>query len=221
LLGLGALTLAGCGAPAELDESRFPGLDQAGYRDGLSPIAGGGAGAPASNAGAPGSSGSGNVTAGGSGSVGQGGSAPAATGGNGSVSAGGSAPIGQGGQQGGSPSTGGSTGGGSCPDDITELFARPGDQGGCEGNACHSPARQVPDLVSPGVEARLLDVPSRCVVDSAAIPYISAGESFLEEKLVGNPPRCNGFLMPFGTAQALTDNDKQCILDWIDEVSGG
>jgi hypothetical protein len=212
LLGLGALTLAGCGAPAELDESRFPGVNDTGYKDGFSPIGGAGTGALASNAGAPGASGSGNVPSGGSGSVvGQGGSAPVAAGGNGSVSAGGSAPVGQGGSSsggGGEP-----TGNGSCPDDITVLFARPVAQGGCDGAACHSPMKQTPDLVSPGVEARLLDVPSRCM----SIPYISAGESFLEEKLEGDP-RC-GFAMPFGGS--MTPEDKQCVLEWIDEVSGG
>lgn len=214
MLGLGALTLAGCGAPAELDESRFPGLDQTGYADGLSPTGSGGTGTPSSSAGAPGTSGTGNVLAGGSGNVGQGGSTPVAAGGSGSVSPGGTSSEGQG----GSPSGGGAgeqTGNSSCPDDITVLFRRPGAQGGCEGGGCHSAGAQVPDLVSPGVEERLLDVPSRCM----SIPYIGAGESFLEEKLVGNPPRCNGFAMPLGGS--MSAEDEQCILDWIAEVSGG
>lgn len=219
MLGLGALTLAGCGAPAELDESRFPGLNETGYIDNFGPIGGvgnGGAGAPPSSAGAPGQSGAGNVPVGGTGNVGQGGSPPVAAGGSGSVSTGGNPPMGgQSGQQGGA-SQGGSdqTGGGSCPDDITVLFNRPGDQGGCDGMFCHRAGGQRPDMISPGVEERLLDVASNCM----GIPYISAGESFLEEKLVG-PPRCNGFVMPLGAP--MPEEDRQCILDWIDEVSGG
>jgi hypothetical protein len=51
--------------------------------------------------------------------------------------------------------------------------------------------------------------------------YISASDSFLENKLVGTPPDCGGYPMPFLTPAALNAADKQCILDWIDEVAAG
>jgi hypothetical protein len=215
LLGLGALTLAGCGAPAELDESRFPGVNDTGYVDGFGPI--GGAGAPPNSG--TGGTGSTLPVGGGGGNLGQGGSAPVMMAGNGSVASGGSPPVGQGGSaQGGSASTGGGaqTGNDSCPDDITELFARPGAQGGCDGPGCHSAGGQRPDLISPGLEERLLDVASSA--QCRGIPYVSAGESLLEGKIAGNPAPC-GLSMPLGGA--MTEPDKQCVIEWIAEVTGG
>jgi len=149
--------------------------------------------------------------------VARGGSAAVSTGGSGTVSGGGGAPTGGSGQQGGSSAGGaGQTGGGACPD-ISVLFARPGPQGGCDGAACHVAGGTRPDLISPGVEARLVDVISSC----KGRPYIGPDDSFLRDKLVGTPPDCNTFAMPFGSPGALNAEDKQCILDWIDEVSGG
>lgn len=224
--GLGALTFAGCGAPAELDESRFPGPNETGYAEATGSLSGGsgagnvGAAGASPTAGAPGASGStagGGAGPGGGGNVAQGGSAPLPTGGSGSVSIGGSASAGE---------AGGSSEGGSgpepssnCPDDITVLFARPANQGGCEGGGCHVPDGTAPDLVSPGVEARLVNVISSC----NGLPYIGASidDSFLANKIVADPLACSGFPMPFGTPGSLTEEDKQCILDWVDEVSGG
>jgi hypothetical protein len=126
---------------------------------------------------------------------------------------------------GGAGVSGGSGGGGvqpppaaNCPDDITVLFARPGSVGGCtQSGGCHEAGSPIkPDLVSPNVEARLVNVASTCFQR----PYISADDSFLEDKIVGTPPECNG-AMPFLSPQTLTAADEQCILDWIDEVSGG
>jgi hypothetical protein len=143
-----------------------------------------------------------------SGAAGTGGSG----GGSGSGTGGSSGSAGQTGQGGAGvqPS-------GNCPDDISVLFNRPGPQGGCQGDGCHVPGGQRPDLTSPGVEARLLNVTSSC----NGRPYISADYSFMESKLVGNPPDCGGYPMPFLSPAALNAADKQCILDWIDEVAAG
>jgi hypothetical protein len=97
------------------------------------------------------------------------------------------------------------------------LLNRPGTAGGCGGSGCHVPAGVPPDLTSPGVETRLLNVLSSC----NQRPYIGAADSFLEEKLVGTPPACGGLPMPFGTPNALSAADEQCIIAWIDEVAGG
>lgn len=122
---------------------------------------------------------------------------------------------GSGGQaQGGAGGSGNAQGG--CPDDITVLFKRPGSQGGCEGGGCHVPGGTRPDLVSPNIEERLLNVASGC----RSRPYIGPDDSFLAEKVSVGPPECGG-AMPFLTPQALNAEDEQCILDWIEEVASG
>jgi hypothetical protein len=124
-------------------------------------------------------------------------------------------------------STGAPPGGGGCPSDITVLFARPIAQGGCtQGGGCHEAASPIkPDLVSPGLAARLLNVPSTCsrTLNGASVslrPYIGANDSFLEEKLGSTKPAC-GELMPFFMDYTLTAADEQCILQWIDQVAAG
>jgi hypothetical protein len=185
-----------CGSPGELDESQFPVPGMTGYPEDRA----GAGGMPTAAAGSGGSS---ALPLGGTGgSAGTGGSG---TGGSGTGGGAGSAG------QGGTAATG------SCPDDIAVLFNRPGSEGGCEGMGCHVPGGQTPDLTSPDVASRLLDVISTC----NGRPYISASDSFLENKLVGNPPDCGGFPMPFFMTAALSAADKQCMLEWIDEVAAG
>jgi len=203
-----------CGAPAELDESIFPGPNETGYAD--APLGGSGAGgqSPIGQGGrASGTGGSGNTSQGGSMQVGTGG-AGMSLGGSSSSMGGASQGGGSGGQaQSGSGGSGNAPGG--CPDDITVLFKRPGSQGGCEGGGCHVPGGTRPDLVSPNPEERLLNVASLC----RSRPYIGPDDSFLAEKISMGPPECGG-AMPFITPQALSADEEQCILDWIDEVAG-
>ncbi len=199
-----ALLASACGAPGTIDETTFPPLGETGYGD--------------STAGVGGINGTAGVS-------GTGGAGPSGTGGAGVSGTGGNVPLGSGGTantagSGGSPGTGGQAGGGDgpagdCPDDIAVLFNRPGSEGGCDGAGCHAPTGLRPDLTSPGVEARLLNIASSC----RSRPYISATDSFLANKLVGAPPDCGGYPMPFSTPSALNAADKQCILNWIDEVA--
>lgn len=100
-----------------------------------------------------------------------------------------------------------------CPEDITLIFARPMQQGGCQGAGCHSPGNTSPDLVSPNPEERLLDVPSQC----NGRPYIALDDALLIDKLIGSPPEC-GSPMPFGMPDALSAQDEACILAWVDAV---
>lgn len=219
LLWLFVSSLA-CGAPAELDESIFPSPNATGYADATGAFGGssaaGGGGSPLAQGGR-----SGGV--GGSGNASQGGSMPLGMGGAGVSLGGGASSMGgsaSGGGTGGSAPTGGNAGSGTmpqgCPDDVTELFRRPGNQGGCEGSACHIPGVVAPDLVSPNVLDRLLNEPSACM----GRPYIGPDDSFLAEKISASGPDCGG-AMPFLTPQALSAADEQCILDWIDEVASG
>lgn len=222
-LCLGVLAAVSCGAPAELDESLFPGPNETGYADDNgtgstgTPLGGGGAGgqSPSAAAGSPSAGGSGSPAAAPpSGASGSAGAAPQNGGGSTPVAAGGSAQAGAAGG-GSAPMTGGGSSGG-CPDDITVLFNRPITAGGCAGDACHTPGNTAPDLVSPNVESRLLNVLSQC----GGRPYVGAADSFLAEKIGGGQPEC-GYPMPFFMPDALNDADKQCILNWIDEVTGG
>jgi hypothetical protein len=207
LVGLGMIALA-CGSPGDLDRTQFPAPGDTGYAN--DPALGGAAGSGGSSGLPPGGSGAagGSVAAGGtaSGSGGTAGSGQTAQGGS---AQGGSSQTGQGGS--GAAPTGG------CPDDISVLLNRPSTQGGCQGGGCHAPGGQRPDLASPGVASRLLNVMSSC----NSRPYISATDSFLEEKLVEPKPDCGGLQMPFFMVASLSAADKQCILDWIDEVASG
>jgi hypothetical protein len=195
---LGALGLAACGSPSELDEDSFPTIDKTGY-------ASTGSGAGGSTVVVSGQAGSSGVASGG-------GSA-----GSGSVQTGGSSA--------GSGSTVANATGG-CPSDITALFNRPSTQGGCaSGGGCHD-GSVMPDLVSPNVLSRLLNVSSMCKKTSSGMsvparPYIGKDDSFLKEKIAGTVNSECGVSMPFFMPQALSDADRKCIVDWIDSVKGG
>jgi len=218
--GIGILALAACGSPAPLDEEAFPSLDQTGYPTGANSSTGGSAAVAAAGSSGVASSGAGG---GGSGSAGSG----SAVGSGGSQSAGSSGSAGSGTASGGMGTTSGGGAGSACPDDITVLFARPSAQGGCtNGGGCHEPGSAVtPDLVSPGLESRLLNVVSRCskTLSGASVqprPYIGGDDSFLEEKIAAERPGC-GEPMPFFAQAALSAADEQCIIDWIAQVAEG
>jgi hypothetical protein len=192
---IGALGLAACGSPSELDDESFPDS----YASTASAAAG-----------------SGTVVVGG-----QAGSGSVASGGSGGATG----TMQTGGSSAGSGSTV-STPGGGCPSDITVLFNRPASQGGCTaGGGCHDGA-VMPDLVSPNVLPRLLNVASMCTKTSsgmsvAARPYIGKDDSFLQEKIAGSPNADCGYAMPFLMPQALSEADRKCIVDWINSVKGG
>jgi hypothetical protein len=196
-LGLGCLVAVSCGAPAELDEGSFPDV----YTDDSTGNAGAGAAPLGGSGGASSTAGAGSTVGntGGAGVAQQGGSAGASPVGG----TGGSAPV---------------SSGGGCPDDITQLFNRPIEQGGCAGSLCHIPGATAPDLISPNPEQRLLNIQSSGACGSR--PYISATESLVAEKIAGNPPPC-GLAMPFLMPASLSAADEACILAWIDEVKGG
>lgn len=192
------MALSACGSPPALDDNSFPPLAQTGY--GQAAGAGGTANSGAAGSAATGSAGSGTTVV---------------------VASGGSS---------GSGSGGGATASGACPSDVTTLFNRNISQGGCtQAGGCHeatSPTK--PDLVSPNVVSRLLNVASTCSKTSAGMvvparPYIGATDSFLEEKIAGSPNADCGFSMPFLMPTALKAADKKCIVDWIHQVqkSGG
>jgi hypothetical protein len=103
----------------------------------------------------------------------------------------------------------------ACPEDITQLFNRPSNQGGCASPGCHIPGNTRPDLVSPNPAERLLNVASGC----NGRVYIGAEDSFLVEKITQDDPEC-GAPMPFLMPGNLSAADEACILAWIEEVVG-
>jgi hypothetical protein len=215
--GIGILALAACGSPSPLDEDAFPAIDQTGYATASST----GGTAPTAVAGSSGATGSSSGAGGGAGSGTTGGAGGLAPAGGSSGSSAGSDTA-----SGGMGTTAGSGAGSACPDDITILFARPSAQGGCtNGGGCHEPGSPVkPDLVSPNIEARLLNIASSCSKTSTGAsvqprPYIGSDDSFLEEKIAGTPGCGSG--MPFFAEAALSAADEQCIIDWIEQVTEG
>ncbi len=156
-----------------------------------------------------------------------GGTGGTATGGGG---AGGTTTGGGGtGGAGGTATGGGGTGGtAAAPCDApTLVFMVDGPMGGCNGATCHIPTNsQVfpPDLITPGVAARVKDVaslatgscPGRKYVDSANIE-----NSLILKKLqTQTPPTGCGLQMPFGLP--MTSQDKiDCIRSWVTAVAAG
>jgi hypothetical protein len=219
-VGVGFLSFAACSSSTSFDEQSFPPLAQTGYSQNAG-AAGAGSGTASGVTANAGSSGSAALGSAGSAAVGSAGSA--------ALGSAGSAAVSSAGASGASASSGAATSGvgsgattaSGCPADIPGLFQRNISQGGCtNGGVCHEAGNQKPDLVSPGLVSRLLNVASTCTKTSAGMsvaarPYIGKTDSFLEEKIAGTPNADCGFVMPFFMPQALSDSDRKCIVDWI------
>ena len=90
----------------------------------------------------------------------------------------------------------------------------------CATSSCHdasNPAGEL-DMISPGLEGRLLDQPSTCsgevLVDTA-----NPENSFLLEKVSSMNPACGTERMPLGGA--LPPEEIACVRDWINMIAGG
>jgi hypothetical protein len=157
-----------------------------------------------------------------------GGNTSTAGGGSGGTSGGGSSGGGSGGTSGisggGTGGTAGSGGTEAC-DAPTMVFqvdndANPGQ--GCAGAICHVAANAAtypPDLVSPGVAARVKDVPSATTACGATYKYIDSAnieDSLLLTKLTAGPA-C-GSPMPFPTG-GLAQDKIECIRSWVTSIA--
>lgn len=143
---------------------------------------------------------------------------------------GGAGMAGSGGSSGGGTSGAGGTsgnggdgggGGGTAPpcDAPAMVFAVPGDMGGCDGTACHQPNLFPPDLISPGVIGRLLDVPSGICNGALYIDSANPAGSYMLDKIHNAMPAC-GEQMPY-TMPVLNATQAQCVDDWVAWVAGG
>jgi len=109
----------------------------------------------------------------------------------------------------GPPSRTGGSGGGTGAAEECDAVRLLAEQ--CGGSACHSAGAPMRvDLVTAGVEARLVDVASDC----GGASYVSSSDpesSYVLDKLSGQPA-C-GVTMPLGSD--LSDVEIECITRWV------
>jgi hypothetical protein len=207
LMATSIVALAACGAPGGLNnEDQFPPASETGYlaRDGIGASGAGNGGSSAAAGSGP--------TAPPPGSAGSDGFVDPAGGASGTGNSGvGGSDVVEDPVTDPDPPDNGADG---CPP-VEDLLARPAAQGGCTGG-CHEAGRIVPDLTSPNVGERLLNLSSMC----SGRPYIGADDSFLAEKIAGGDPEC-GFAMPYLQSASLSSDDRECILEWVDRVASG
>jgi hypothetical protein len=111
--------------------------------------------------------------------------------------------------------------GSSC--DVRELFATDGlTMVGCSGALCHSPGVSSPDLVSAGLEERLLDQPSNPDGPCAGELLVDADEpsNSLLFKKVGGMSTC-GAPMPLTNPSGLSADQVLCIEELVELVAAG
>lgn len=90
----------------------------------------------------------------------------------------------------------------------------------CGSAACHGDGAVQVDLVSPGVQARLVDQAAGAAGMCAGRVFVAsdASESLLLDKLSDAPP-C-GSKMPLVGADLASDELK-CLTDWVASLAGG
>lgn len=109
----------------------------------------------------------------------------------------------------------------SC--DVRALFATDGlTMVGCSGALCHSPGVTSPDLVSEGLEQRLLDQPSNPDGPCAGELLVDADEpsNSLLSKKIGGMSTC-GAPMPLTNPSALSADQVRCIEELVERVAVG
>ncbi len=90
----------------------------------------------------------------------------------------------------------------------------------CATSVCHdatTPAGEL-DMISPGLESRLLGVDSTCPGE-VLVDTMNPENSFLLEKVSTEMPSCGGSRMPLGSS--LPPEEIACVRDWINLIVGG
>jgi hypothetical protein len=99
----------------------------------------------------------------------------------------------------------------NAPECVTSLFKMR-----CNSAACHGEGASRIDLVSSGIEDRVLDKPSTSEFCKDRMYVATDGSpSLLLEKFQAKPP-C-GVRMPIG--DPLPESDVKCVSDWVKAVS--
>jgi hypothetical protein len=88
----------------------------------------------------------------------------------------------------------------------------------CGMTGCHDRSSAILDLVSPGVQARLLDKASTTSICKDRV-FIDGegGASLLIDKLDSAPP-CGS---PMPLIGMLSTADRTCLEDWVEELGSG
>jgi hypothetical protein len=104
-------------------------------------------------------------------------------------------------------------GAGAIPACATDLF-----KAKCGLSGCHGADQAQVDLVSAGVEGRLIDQPSSEMAACKGRTFVTTDgtPSLLLDKVSSQPP-C-GTKMPLGGS--LTAGELSCMTDWVTAVSG-
>jgi hypothetical protein len=90
----------------------------------------------------------------------------------------------------------------------------------CATSSCHdasNPAGEL-DMISPGLEGRLLDQDATCPAE-VLVDTMNPENSFLLDKVASAAPRCGGERMPLGGM--LPPEEIACIREWINLIVGG
>jgi hypothetical protein len=92
----------------------------------------------------------------------------------------------------------------------------------CGTSSCHdatAPAAEL-DLVTDGVQTRLLDVPSTQCGSFLLIDRTTPESSLIIDKVTNSIPNC-GDRMPLGLSGGLPPESIACVREWVDLVVGG
>lgn len=99
------------------------------------------------------------------------------------------------------------------PPCVTKIF-----QNTCKNVTCHGAGASQVDLVSAGVEKRLVGKMSASngLCKNRVLVSPSGGQSLLIDKVTKTQPAC-GSAMPIGSM--LSDTEQTCLTDWVDSLA--
>jgi len=97
---------------------------------------------------------------------------------------------------------------------ATKIF-----QNTCKNVTCHGAGASQVDLVSAGVENRLVGKMSASngLCKNRVLVSPSGGSSLLIDKITKTQPPCGSAMPPLGTQ--LTDTEQTCLTDWVDSLA--
>jgi cytochrome c5 len=97
---------------------------------------------------------------------------------------------------------------------VTKIF-----QTSCKNVTCHGTGASQVDLVSAGVENRLVGKMSASngLCKNRTLVSTSGGDSLLIQKVTQTQPPCGSAMPPLGTQ--LSDTDQTCLTDWVDSLA--
>jgi ribosomal protein S27E len=100
------------------------------------------------------------------------------------------------------------------PECVTKIF-----QNSCKNVTCHGAGASQVDLVTAGVEKRLVGKMSASngLCKNRVLVSPSGGESLLLQKITQTQPPCGAAMPPLGTQ--LSDTEQTCLTEWVDSLA--